>query len=253
MAIIGGFILILFYLSCMLLLVQYKQDTSIANFTWGGGCTLLAIYTLVATGRYLPRQLLVTALLFTWCSRMGVHLYLRYTGNDPRFVSWQRQGLRAWLINLGYIFGGQLVLLLIMSVPGIVINVSYDGTLRITDFLGAILWLIGFCFEAISDEQLRRFLKNPDNRGRIMRYGLWRYSRHPNYFGEVTLWWGIFLLANNVPYGSYALVAPVTITVLLLFVTGIPLVEKVLERNPEYWEYKERTSGFIPWFCQADL
>ena len=117
------------------------------------------------------------------------------------------------------------------------------------DFLGALLWFTGFVFEAVSDWQLARFKTDPANRGRVMNRGLWAYSRHPNYFGETLIWWGIFLIALPTPYGWYALVSPVVITFLLLKVSGVTLLEKdIVERRPEYREYLETTSAFIPWF-----
>jgi steroid 5-alpha reductase family enzyme len=139
-------------------------------------------------------------------------------------------------------------MLLIMSIPSFLINKSHLSGLALLDFIGIIVWLVGFFFEAVSDYQLFEFTKNPANKGKLMKYGLWHYSRHPNYFGEVVMWWGIFLIALNVPYGYLALISAGTITFLLLFVTGIPWVEQALAKNPEYPEYKRTTSIFIPWF-----
>jgi len=105
---------------------------------------------------------------------------------------------------------------------------------------------MGFYFEAVGDYQLRTFTKDPSNRGKIIRSGLWRFTRHPNYFGEVVLWWGILLIALSAPNGWVALIGPVTITFLLLQVSGIPMLEKKYEGNPEFEEYKKRTSAFFP-------
>lgn len=247
---LGALMLIIAYLSCMVLLVQIKKDTSIANFTWGGGCMFLAVYSLIVFGNYGPLQILTTALIIIWAIRMIVHLYLRYTRKDPRFESWKQEGIKALFINIGYIFFLQLLLLLIMSIPTVLVNMSYPARLCSIQYIGLLVWIIGFIFEAISDYQLYAFLKNPANKDKVMRYGLWRYSRHPNYFGEVVLWFGIFLIAIAVPYGYMALIAPITITFLLLFVTGVPMLEKAMANNPEYQEYKERTSIFIPWLVR---
>jgi steroid 5-alpha reductase family enzyme len=117
------------------------------------------------------------------------------------------------------------------------------------DLLGFLVWLTGFTFEAVADWQLSRFKADPANRGRVMKQGLWAYSRHPNYFGESLLWWGLFLIALATPYGWWALISPVLITFLLLKVSGVTLLEKdIVERRPEYREYLETTSAFIPWF-----
>jgi steroid 5-alpha reductase family enzyme len=117
------------------------------------------------------------------------------------------------------------------------------------DFLGVMVWLVGFVFEAVADWQLARFKADPANRGKVMNKGLWAYSRHPNYFGETLIWWGLFLIALATPYGWWALISPVVITFLLLKVSGVTLLEKdIVERRPEYREYLETTSAFIPWF-----
>ena len=117
--------------------------------------------------------------------------------------------------------------------------------LRISDLA------VRLCFEAVGDRQLQQFKKNPDNKGHIIQSGLWRYTRHPNYFGEATLWWGIFLIAFSVPYGLLAIVSPVLIDFLLLKVSGIPMLEVKYEGNAEFEAYKKRTNAFFPWFPKS--
>ena len=115
-----------------------------------------------------------------------------------------------------------------------------------SDVVGVLVWIIGFLFEAVGDYQLRRFIGNPLNKGRIMMSGLWRFTRHPNYFGEVVLWWGIFLIALSVPGGWRTIVGPATITFLILKVSGIPMLEAKYRSNPQYEAYQRRTSSFVP-------
>jgi steroid 5-alpha reductase family enzyme len=110
--------------------------------------------------------------------------------------------------------------------------------------VGVLVWLVGFYFEAVGDWQLKKFIKNPENKGKIMQSGLWAYSRHPNYFGEVTMWWGIWLL--NFSQNWWTVVGPMTITFLILKVSGVPLLEKKYEGNKEFEDYKKRTSIFLP-------
>lgn len=243
-------ILLVVYLATMVAIVQIKQDTSIANFVWGGGCLLVALYTFFMGNMYLVRHVILTTLIVFWAGRLILYVYLRYHGTDPRFQSWKQKGGYALLINIGYIFGLQALLMVIMSAPIVLINISTNLGLTSLDYVGIVLWLIGYYFEAVSDYQLFTFTRNPANKGKVMRYGLWRYSRHPNYFGEVTMWWGLFLIALSVDNGIYAIVAPATITFLLLFVTGIPWVEEAMKNNPEYQDYKQHTSIFIPWFSK---
>jgi steroid 5-alpha reductase family enzyme len=131
-------------------------------------------------------------------------------------------------------------------VPVIVVINAQGGPLGSWDLIGVAVWLIGFLFEAIGDYQLLVFKKDPASRGRIMQYGLWRYTRHPNYFGEVSLWWGVYLIALSVPGGWMTIIGPVTITLLILGVSGIPMLEKHYEGNKAFEEYKQRTSAFFP-------
>lgn len=242
-----GIILLIVYLFTITLLVTVKNDNSIANFTWGGGCLLLALYTFFSASQYLSRQILITILITLWSLRLINYLYVRYTGKDPRFKDWnQLTGMHAFIRSFLYIFLGQGILLLIMAYPAVFINITNTPGLTALDIVALIIWAIGFLFESIGDYQLFTFIKNPENHGKVMRYGLWRYTRHPNYFGEITMWWGIFLIALSVPYGYTAIISPLTIGTLLIFFTGIPWTEAVFKDNPEFQEYKKHTSMLIP-------
>lgn len=247
---IVGLVLLAVYLFSMVILVQFKGDTSIGNFTWGGGVMLVAMYSFFAMSSFLTQQILITSMLVFWALRLILFVYIRYTGKDPRFAAWKWQGFKALIINMVWIFG-QTGMIAIMSYPVLLVNSNnHVRGLTWLDILGLSIWLIGFCFEAIADWQLFTFMKNPVNKGRVMRYGLWRYSRHPNYFGESLMWWGVSMVALSLPYGVFALAAPIVITFLLVFVTGIPWIEKTIAGNPEYQEYQKTTSIFIPWFVK---
>ena len=243
---LSGLILLFVYLSCMVALVQWHGDTSIANFTWGGGVMLVALYTFLTTALFFPRHILVTIMTLLWAARLIAYVYARYDGRDPRFATWKWQGAKALVINMCWIFG-QFIMIAVMSYPIVLVNTSTVQGLGGLDYLGMIIWILGFCCESLSDYQLFIFRRNPANAGRVMRYGLWKYSRHPNYFGEVLMWWGIYCIALCVPYGWTAIIAPVTITYLLVCVTGVPWIEKTFENNVEYQEYKRKTSMFVPW------
>lgn len=244
-------LLILAYLTLMLIIVHVKKDSSIANFTWGGGCLLIAWYLYFAHKTYaIPffnRPLLVTLLLTLWCVRLALYVYLRYKGDDPRYKSWKKQGFNALVFNLFWIFGLNTIMMLVMSAPTLVVNSAIaNSAFTYLDLIGVAIWAIGFYWESVSDYQMYTFTRDPANKGKIMKSGLWKYSRHPNYFGEVLMWGGIFLITLNISVA--AIIAPITITFLLLFVTGIPWAEKSMENNPEYREYQKHTSMFIPWF-----
>lgn len=245
-------LLLLAYLTIMLIIVHVKKDSSIANFTWGGGVVLIALYLyFFAHEAYLipffNRPLLVTLLITLWFVRLASYVYLRYKGDDPRYQSWKQHGFKALLFNLFWIFGLNTLMMLVMSAPTLVANSAIaNSAFTYLDLIGIALWIIGFYWESVSDYQMYIFTRNPANKGEIITSGLWKYSRHPNYFGEVLMWWGIFLITLNI--SVVAIIAPITITFLLLFVTGIPWAERSMAKNPEYKEYKKHTSIFIPWF-----
>ena len=114
--------------------------------------------------------------------------------------------------------------------------------------LGVSIWLLGFYFEVLGDLQLDRHLKDPTQMGRLMQGGLWHYTRHPNYFGEITMWWGLWVITTTLPYWWLALLSPVAITLLIRFVSGVPLLEPMMEKYPEWEQYKARTNMLIPWW-----
>jgi steroid 5-alpha reductase family enzyme len=121
------------------------------------------------------------------------------------------------------------------------------------DVLGTALWLFGFTFEAVADLQLYRFKADPANTGKVMNRGLWAYSRHPNYFGEFCIWWGLFCITLATPGSRWVVISPLLITILLLKVSGVSLMEKTIgDSRPEYEEYKKSTSSFIPWFPRKE-
>jgi steroid 5-alpha reductase family enzyme len=189
-------------------------------------------------------------MIILWAGRLIAYVYIRYTGKDPRFTTWKWEGFKALIINIIWVFG-QLIMIAIMSYPIVLINrFNYTHPLSLPEILGIIVWICGYCIEAISDQQLFNFMRNPANKGHVLDSGLWRYSRHPNYFGESTMWLGIYFMALSTPYGWTAIITPATITFLLVYVTGIPLLEKAMADNPEYQVYKQKTSKFFPWFVK---
>lgn len=240
-------VIVFVYLLVMFLITHIKKDISIGNFTWGGQVMLLTLYSFIKNP-ILSRHILITILVLLWGIRLSSFMYLRYKkGADPRYVDWQNQkGTWAILFAIIWIFVLNGGFGLVMSAPSLVVNYSLATGLNWFDFAGLILWLVGFYWETVSDYQLYHFMQNPAHKGKIMKRGLWKYSRHPNYFGEICMWWGIYFIALSVPYGWLTIIAPLGITIALLFVTGIPMNEKVMADNPDYQEYKKRTSILIP-------
>jgi steroid 5-alpha reductase family enzyme len=229
------------------------KNASIADVFWGLGFVLVAWLTFFQAQGYPGRKVLLTLFTTIWGLRLSLHILWRNwgQGEDRRYQAWRAgRGAGFWWVSLFSVFLMQAVLLWFVSLAVQVGQCSpQPAHFTGLDFLGALLWGTWFTLEAVADWQLARFKADPANRGRVMNKGLWAYSRHPNYFGESLTWWGLFLIALSTSYGWWGLVSPVLITFLLLKVSGVVLLEKdMVERRPEYREYLETTSAFIPWF-----
>jgi steroid 5-alpha reductase family enzyme len=227
------------------------RDASIVDSFWGLGFVLVAAVALLLGPGVFERRVLVFVLVGVWGARLSLHIARRNwgKGEDFRYQGFRaRWGDRFWWVSLFTVFLLQAAFLFVVSLP---IQAAGAGetpsTLGVLDWLGAGLWVFGFAFETIGDAQLARFKADPENRGRVMDRGLWRYTRHPNYFGDATLWWGIGLIALPTPWGWAALLGPAFMTFLLVRVSGVAMLEKTIaERRPGYAEYVRRTSAFLP-------
>jgi steroid 5-alpha reductase family enzyme len=164
---------------------------------------------------------------------------------DFRYAQWRREWKHFYLRSFLQVFMLQGLFLLIIAWPVMFINLAAPGAWHVWDVAGTVVWLIGFGFESIGDYQLAQFKKNPAHRGKLITTGLWRYTRHPNYFGEAVLWWGIFMIACAVS-GWITVVGPLLITYLLRYVSGVPMLERKYANHPDFEEYKRKTSVFFP-------
>ena len=231
----------------------WLKNAGIIDIFWGVGFVLVAWVTFFAADGYIGRKLLIVMMTTVWGLRLATHLFLRNSGQpeDHRYVAIRkRMGHEFWWKSLIYIFGLQSVLLCLISISIQAGQASpIPDHIGFSDFLGIVFWGFGIVIESVADFQLTRFKADTQNRGKVMDRGLWRYSRHPNYFGESLVWWGIWCTAWAVPYGILTIISPVLITFLLLRVSGVRLMERNIgERRPEYRDYIRRTSAFIPWF-----
>jgi len=242
---------VLSYMTVLFVVALFKKDNSIVDIGWGPGFILVAALTFFFWRGTTARQLLANGLVCVWALRLAVHIMARNRGRgeDYRYANWRRTWGR-WFVPRSFlqIFMLQGFFLMIIAIPLILINRPGAGGLRLLDFTGAAVWTLGFLFEAVGDFQLKAFKADPANKGRIMDRGLWRVTRHPNYFGEAVMWWGIFLVALSEPGGWAAIVSPLVITGLLLRVSGVTLLEKKYEGNPAYADYVRGTNAFVPWF-----
>ncbi len=248
-------VLIAAYMTSWFAVALIRKDNSVADIAWGLGFVLVAAYTFFALRTSLLLPTLVTSLVAVWGLRLSLHIFRRNRrkGEDPRYAEWRRKWGRSfvWRSYL-QVFLLQGLFMLVISFPVLLINTyrwvhpPLSATRGGFALAGFLVWGLGFFFEAVGDAQLARFKRDPANKGRIMDRGLWRYTRHPNYFGESLMWWGIFLIALEVPGGWATVVSPALITFLLVRVSGVPLLERRNAGNPEFQAYARRTSAFIP-------
>jgi steroid 5-alpha reductase family enzyme len=253
---IGGFAVWL-YMSAFYVLSLFKRDASLVDIGWGLGFVLLVwLFRLLQSDSVSAGFNVIALLVSIWGIRLAAHIYMRSAGQDEdwRYRSMrQRWGPNFWWRSYVQIFLLQGLLMLVIAAPILAAAHHIDSfDVDIWLWLGAAVWLLGFLFEAIGDWQLSRFIKEKKARRaevkgpRFMTSGLWRYTRHPNYFGEVTLWWGLFVALLGLGDIWWAIISPVTITFLLLRISGVTMLEQKYADDPEFQAFKNTTSAFFP-------
>lgn len=244
-------IIIAVYFSVLFLIGTGLRNNSIVDIGWGIGFVLLAWILLFLRPPAALVRVSVTLLVSLWGLRLFYHILKRNRGKpeDFRYVAF-RKAWGKWAVPRAFlqVYMLQGVLMFMIALPFILEGSDPARVNAVLFGLGLLIFLIGFTFESVGDAQLKAFIRDPANKGKIMTSGLWRYTRHPNYFGEATLWWGIFLIALSGGVSPAAILGPVTITVLLLFVSGVPLLERDMKNREGYPEYAQKTSIFFPWF-----
>jgi len=241
-------LLILVYMTLIFILALIKKDNSIVDIAWGFGFILVAMFSLIQNPDPDLRKFIVTLLVILWGMRLSVHIYWRNKGKgeDFRYKNWRDTWKFFILRSYFQIFILQGFFMLVIASPVYFISYRSAEMLGIWDTLGLITFGAGFLIEVVADYQLSEFKKKYSGKGKIITTGLWRWSRHPNYFGEALVWWGFFLYALSVTHGWYTLISPVVLTLLLRFVSGVPLLEKKYEGRPDWEEYKSKTAPFVP-------
>lgn len=244
-------VVLLAYMTAIFGLALWLKDNSIVDVAYGIAFVLTCGLAFLACGDGHPRQWLVVSLVSIWGLRLACHIFLRKQGEgeDFRYRQWREEWGETFVWrSFLQIFMLQGTVIYLVALPALMVINNPGESLGVFDVAGGLIWLIGFGFESIGDWQLLRFKRKGENRGKIMQSGLWRYTRHPNYFGEAVLWWGLFLIALMVPYGMVAVLSPLLIDFLLLKVSGIPMLEAKYHGNSEFSDYKDRTNAFFPWF-----
>jgi steroid 5-alpha reductase family enzyme len=225
------------------------RDASIADIFWGPGFIVIAaFYAWIGTPH--PRLSAMVALVTMWGLRLAVHLARRHRGEDLRYAAMRAvHGQRFPVRSLFIVFWLQGALLWAVALPLLVVS-RHGGpdALTIPDAIGGLMFAAGFAFEVVADRQLERFKATRSRPSDVLDSGLWRYTRHPNYFGDALLWWGLWVISTSAQDGWMTIGSPLLMTILLLRVSGVTLLERTLvATKPTYAAYAARTSAFVPW------
>ncbi len=246
-------LIILVLVSLLWIWSVFIKNVSIVDLFWGFGFVLVNAFYVFMSDEVNPREILILCLVSIWGLRLTLYLAWRNIGKgeDFRYQEFRRHygPKRYWWFSFFQTFLLQGVLIMIISLPLLGVTSSRSsGELTILDYLGIIVWLIGFTFEAGGDYQLARFKRDVANKGKVLNTGFWKYTRHPNYFGDSAVWWAyaIFSIAAE---SYWQIIGSIVMTLLIIKVSGVALLEKTLnDTKPQYREYIEKTNSFFPWF-----
>lgn len=251
-----------FFKACLLIWVLvtllwiwsvFIKNVSIVDLFWGCGFVIVNTFYVFMSGDLNTRKILILVLVAIWGLRLSIYLAFRNIGKkeDFRYREFRRKygAERYWWFSYFQTFLLQGILMMIVSLPLLGVSMSEDsGSLNLFDYIAIFIWLIGFTFEAGGDFQLARFKRDSKNKGKVLNTGFWKYTRHPNYFGDSAVWWayGLFCIAA----GNYwQVIGSILMTLLIIKVSGVALLEKDLNKSKaKYHEYIETTSSFFPWF-----
>ncbi len=247
-------LLIFLYFTTFFMVATIKKNNSIVDIGWGLGFVFIAIFSLIyafiTNHDVTLTQVLISTLVTLWALRLFIYISIRNCNKpeDFRYQSMRKKWGKNHPLLQAY-FKVFLFQGLIMSIVATVIYIPYTTSEEAPIaflIVGTLLFLFGLLFESIADYQLREFLKVKSEKNPIMNTGLWRYTRHPNYFGETLIWWSLLLIILPLPFGILSIISPILMTLLLRFVSGVPLLEKKYEKNPYFQEYARKTSIFFP-------
>lgn len=251
------YLILLAYFTVWFVISQVKKNNGLIDIAWGMSFVVTAISSMILSGSVNIVKLVVLLIIVLWGFRLSSYLFIRNWKKEEDF---RYQAMRKkWKTKLKTkaffkVFLTQSIFSYIISLPIILTNL-YSEKLNswyhwVLFGLGIAIFIFGFIFEVLADRSLKVFKKDPNNKGKILQTGVWSLSRHPNYFGEATLWWGIGLLSISsfIPILFLGLISPLIMTILLRFVTGVPLLENKYKGNEAFEEYKKKTPIFIPSF-----
>lgn len=249
------YIVLLIYFSIWFIISQIKKNNGLVDIAWGLSFLVTTVSSLIISKELTITKVIMLIVVALWGLRLTIYLFIR---NWNKREDFRYQSMRTkWQTKLKTkaffkVFLSQSLFSYLISLPIILTNLSNNQNFKLINqlilLLGLIIFLIGYTFEVVGDYQLKKFKQNPLNKGKIMDQGLWKYTRHPNYFGEATLWWGIAIISLSTlqKITLIGLISPITITLLLLYVTGVPLLERRYKDNFDYQTYANKTSKFFP-------
>ncbi|MDB4170589.1 DUF1295 domain-containing protein [Polaribacter sp.] len=246
-------LIILTFVTILWIWSVFIKNASIIDVFWGLGFVSLNVFYASMSGNLTARKLLVLSLVTIWGLRLAIYLaYRNYgKGEDFRYQEFRKNfgPNRYWWVSFFQTFLLQAALIMIISLPLLGIHTSTNsGALNALDYLGIFVWTVGFIFEAGGDYQLMRFQRNLNNKGKVLDRGFWKYTRHPNYFGDAAVWWSyaIFSIASE---SYWQIIGAMIMTLLIIKVSGVSLLEKTLkDTKPLYRDYIKKTNSFLPWF-----
>ncbi|MFC2135508.1 DUF1295 domain-containing protein [Bacteroidota bacterium] len=247
--ILTSVITVLVFMIFMFTIAQILKNNSIVDIGWGIGFILISVSLLFTVNPLDAKDLLISAMIAVWGLRLAIHIFMRAKGKpeDFRYAQWRKDwGDKAVIYAFFKVFMLQGIIMLFVALPIIVVFNSSDVQLTMLSFTGLLIFIVGFLFESIGDYQVYCFKKNPENKGKIITIGLWKYTRHPNYFGETLLWWGIGIFTLGSDLYWLAFISPLLINFLLVKVSGVPMLEKKYEGREDWEEYKKITPAFVP-------
>lgn len=243
----GGFA-ILVYVSAIWIISLLKKDAGIMDIFWGLGFLIAGYFYSPADYSSALQPRLLYLLVVLWGLRLSLHIGVRNRGEpeDARYANWRAQhGTKWWWVSYLRVFILQGVVMWVVSIP-LLTGLQDKSALTLLDYIGIVLFVTGFLFEAVGDWQLRSFKKNGSNKGKVLNSGLWKYTRHPNYFGEAVLWWGFSLIAVEMST-LWILISPAIMTWLLIKVSGVKMLDELLlKTKPDYAAYIQNTNAFFP-------
>jgi steroid 5-alpha reductase family enzyme len=247
-----AFVAIMSMMTILWLMSIKIRNVSIVDLFWGFGFVVASAVYFINTEGFETRKILLMTMITIWGLRLSIYLAWRNIGKgeDFRYQKFRKDfgENRYWWYSFFSVFLLQGVLMWLISVPLLGAQFYAGNSLGILDFIGIVIWIIGFVFESGGDIQLARFKSDPANKGKVLDTGFWYYTRHPNYFGDTAVWFGYGLICISA--GSYfPVLGSILMTALIIKVSGVALLEKTLNTSkPGYQEYVRRTSAFIPWF-----